>query len=103
MDDGWWQWRDGTGTLILRLKLQPRASREKLGEPREGRLKAYVSAPPVDGAANDRLVRLLARQCGVPKSAVRIAGGEKSREKTLEIDAPRRLPPPLDACAPPNA
>lgn len=98
MDAGWWQWRDRT--LVLHLKLQPRASREKLGDPLEDRLKVYVNAPPVDGAANQRLVRLLAKRCGVPRSGVRITAGAKAREKTVEIDAPRQLPPPLDTCDP---
>ncbi|MBK1735377.1 hypothetical protein CKO15_08790 [Halorhodospira abdelmalekii] len=92
----WWQWRERT--LVLQLKLQPRSSKEQLGEPLAGRLKVHVTAPPADGAANDRLLRLLAKSCGVPRSAVRIAAGAKSREKTIEIHDPRRLPPPLDTC-----
>ncbi|MCG5547548.1 DUF167 domain-containing protein [Halorhodospira halochloris] len=93
----WWQWRNQT--LVLRLKLQPRSSQEKLGAPWNGLLKVYINAPPVDGAANDRLVRLIAKHCGVPKSNIRITNGVKSKEKTVEVEAPRKLPPPLDVCA----
>jgi uncharacterized protein YggU (UPF0235/DUF167 family) len=48
-------------------------------------LRVRVSAPPVGGAANAALVRLLARAAGVPKSAVAIVQGEASRLKTVEI------------------
>ncbi|MCG5500134.1 DUF167 domain-containing protein [Ectothiorhodospira lacustris] len=99
-DDGrWWQWRDNT--LVLRLRLQPRASREKLGDPLGDRLKAYVTAPPVEGAANERLLKMVARQCGVARSRVTLEAGATNREKTVAVVAPARLLPPLDVCKPP--
>ena len=49
-------------------------------------LKVRLHAPPVDGAANDALVRLLAERLGVPTRAVRIVAGGTSRAKTVEID-----------------
>ena len=49
-------------------------------------LKARVAAPPVEGAANAALVRLVAKALGLPRSAVRIASGETARVKLLEID-----------------
>ena len=45
-----------------------------------------VTAPPVDGAANEALVRLLAKRLGMAHGAVRIASGETSRTKTVEVD-----------------
>ena len=49
-------------------------------------LKVRLHAPPVDGAANDALVVLLAEQLGVARQAVRIVAGGTSRAKTVEID-----------------
>nr|WP_274600787.1 DUF167 family protein [Ectothiorhodospira shaposhnikovii] len=83
------------------MRLQPRASREKLGEPLGDRLKVYVTAPPVEGAANERLLKLIARHCGVARSRVMLEAGATSREKTVAVDTPGRLPPPLDVCRPP--
>ena len=48
-----------------------------------------IDAPPVDGAANERLVTFLAREVlGVPRSAVRVARGERARTKTVDVDLP---------------
>ena len=76
--------------LRLRVRLTPRARRDRIdgfaADAEGGRvLKVRVSAPPVEGAANAALIRLLAKALGVPKSAVTIAAGENSRIKTLEI------------------
>jgi uncharacterized protein YggU (UPF0235/DUF167 family) len=48
-------------------------------------LKARLMAPPVDGAANEALVALLAERLGIPKRAIRIVRGATSRQKTVEI------------------
>ena len=49
-------------------------------------LKVRVASPPVDGAANAALIKLLAKHFGVSKSAIRLVAGETARRKTLEID-----------------
>lgn len=76
--------------VALRVRLTPRGGRDALGgrvELAEGgeALAARVSAPPVEGAANKALVKLVAKSFGVPKSSVGITGGETSRLKTLHI------------------
>jgi uncharacterized protein (TIGR00251 family) len=48
-------------------------------------LKVRLQAPPVEGAANDALVALLAERLGVPRRAVRVVAGATSRAKTVEI------------------
>jgi uncharacterized protein len=51
----------------------------------DGALKVRVAAPPVDGAANKALLRLLADELGVPKGAVTLASGESSRTKVVDV------------------
>ena len=71
--------------LLLRLRIQPRASREGIDGLHGGRLRIRISSPPVDGAANDRLVRVLAEALGVPRAAIKLARGAKSREKDIVV------------------
>ncbi len=64
----------------------PRASREAVLGVHDGALKIALTAPPVDGAANEALVAFLARALGVAKRDVRIASGQTGRRKRLEVD-----------------
>ena len=68
------------GGVVIRVRVQPRASREAISGTREA-LKVALTAPPVDGEANAALIVLLARRLGVPKSALMLVSGEKSRNK----------------------
>ena len=75
----------------LAVRLTPRGGRDGIdGWARDGAgrawLKVRIAAPPVDGAANAALVRLIAKALGRPASAVRIAAGETARLKQLEIE-----------------
>lgn len=70
----------------LTIHLSPRASREEIAGERDGALLVRVTAPPVDGAANEALVRLLAKRLRVAKGAVQIVSGDTSRTKTVEVD-----------------
>ena len=70
----------------LVVHVQPRARRTELAGGHGDAIKVRLAAPPVDGAANDELVRFLAESLGVPRRAVRIAAGRTSRRKTVEID-----------------
>jgi uncharacterized protein (TIGR00251 family) len=75
------------------VKVQPRAKRTGLAEKSGEAYKLRLAAPPVDGKANDELVRFFAERCRVPRSAVRIVRGETSRIKVVEIEGmePDRL------------
>ena len=73
-------------TARLRVRLTPRGGADRVDGVADGVLRARVSAAPADGAANASLCRLVAREVGVPPSAVRIAAGATSRVKVVEID-----------------
>lgn len=69
--------------VYLQARLQPRASRNHIAGEQGGFLKIYVTAPPVDSAANQALVELLADRLDMAKSAVQLVCGQTSRQKTI--------------------
>ena len=73
-------------TVRVAVHVQPRASRSEIIGQHGTALKVRLQAPPVDGAANEALVRLLAEALGVPGRSVRVVAGATSRSKTVEID-----------------
>lgn len=86
----WYRWE--ADALVLELRVLPRSSRDALGEISNERLKLKITAPPVDGKANEKVTRFLARAFGVAPTCVSIIRGELSRDKTVRIQAPSRLP-----------
>jgi uncharacterized protein (TIGR00251 family) len=76
---------EADGAITFDVQVVPRASRERLGPVHGDRLKVQLTAPPVDGAANDALVALLAKSLGRPKSDVRIVRGATGRKKTIRV------------------
>jgi hypothetical protein len=68
------------------IYVQPRASKTMVVGLHDGAIKIRLAAPPVDGAANAALVEFIAKRLGIPRARVRIAGGETSRRKLVEID-----------------
>ena len=68
------------------VRAGPRASRSEVVGDHDGALKVRLAAPPVDGAANRELVKLLARKLSVAQSAVRVVAGESSRNKLVEVE-----------------
>ena len=78
--------------LVLDLRVQPRASRDELVGPYGEQLKVRITAPPVDGKANDHLLRFVAKAFGVAPSAVTLVAGETGRDKRLRISRPRSFP-----------
>jgi uncharacterized protein (TIGR00251 family) len=77
--------REGQGAVSLRIRVQPRASREGLGGIRDGVLVVRLTAPPVEGAANLALSRFLGKALGVAPSAVSIKVGAVSRLKVVTV------------------
>jgi len=70
----------------LSIQVLPRSSRNEIvGEMPDGTLKVKLTAPPVDGEANKKLIELLSKEFGVAKSKVKIVKGEASRRKVVEI------------------
>jgi hypothetical protein len=77
--------RDTAKGLTLRVRVQPRAARDGLAGEREGALVVRLTAPPVEGAANEALARFLGERLGVAPSAVRVARGATGRNKVVEV------------------
>lgn len=71
--------------VIFRIKVQPRASKNKIVGVQGDALKIKISAPPVKGKANRALVDLLAEQLGVKRSEVEIIGGHTSKIKKIKV------------------
>lgn len=67
------------------MKVQPRAARDGLVGERDGVLVVRLTAPPVDGAANEALARFLGRALGTAPSAVRIVAGARGRQKRVAV------------------
>jgi uncharacterized protein len=76
----------------LHVRVIPRAQRSQLAGIREGALLVRLSAPPVEGAANDALIELLADALRVPRRSISVAAGDRSRVKRLTVSG-------LDAAA----
>ncbi|PQY67086.1 YggU family protein [Cronobacter sakazakii] len=78
--------------LVLRLYIQPKASRDSIIGLHGDELKVAITAPPVDGQANAHLVKYLAKQFRVAKSQVVIGKGELGRHKQVKIIEPQQIP-----------
>jgi len=71
--------------VLITIRVIPRAGRSAVGGTRDGVLLVRLNAPPVDGAANAELIEVIAKALGVPKRAVTLASGERSRQKTVRV------------------
>ena len=72
------------------MRVVPRASRSEIVGEHDGALRVRVAAPPVEGAANVELVRLLSRALGVPSRAVEITSGHASKTKLVRVAGAKR-------------
>jgi len=70
----------------LEVRVQPRARRDEVAGERAGRVLIRVTAPPVDGKANEAVRGLLADRLGVPRGRVAVVRGESTRDKLIEVD-----------------
>ena len=71
--------------VYLSLKVQPRASKNEIGEVTGNELKVKVTAPPVDSAANEAVLRLLAEALDCPRNAVQLVRGATARHKQVRV------------------
>ncbi|HEX8097441.1 MAG TPA: DUF167 domain-containing protein [Pyrinomonadaceae bacterium] len=77
------RYKESGGAIIFSVRVVPRASRSEVVGEHDGALRVRVAAPPVEGAANEELVRTLARALGLPRGAVEITGGHTSKLKQV--------------------
>jgi uncharacterized protein (TIGR00251 family) len=77
--------RESKRGLTFDIQVIPHASRAEITGVHEGAFKVKVTTPPVEGAANDACIKLLAKELGLKKSQMEISSGAKSRKKTVMI------------------
>ncbi|MDR2244413.1 MAG: DUF167 family protein [Burkholderiales bacterium] len=85
-------WREDGDDLVLTLYVQPGAKRTEIQGRYDGALKVRLAAPPVDGKANQALLRFLADTFGVGLRAVTLEQGQSNRHKIVRIAAPTKRP-----------
>jgi len=81
--------REAEGGSSFLVRVQPRASRNEIAGEWQGALRIRLNVPPVEGRANEALRRFLADCLNVPLGAVKIASGERSRLKRVEVQGAR--------------
>ena len=81
-----------SGAVVLDLHVQPGAKRTEVAGTHGDRLRIRLAAPPVDGAANDELVRFLAEAFGVPRRNVTIVTGATARRKRVRVEGATKRP-----------
>jgi uncharacterized protein len=72
-------------SVTFKVRVVPRASRSEVVGEHDGALRVRLAAPPVDGAANEELVRLLARSLGVSRTAIEIKSGLAAKLKVVRV------------------
>lgn len=72
--------------MIVRVKVQPRAKRNALAGRMDEEWKLLLTAPPVEGKANQACIEFFARSFRIPESRVRLVAGAKSRHKVIELE-----------------
>jgi uncharacterized protein (TIGR00251 family) len=77
--------RESKDGLLLAIKVTPRSGSDQITGVDGSALKIRLKAPPVDGKANDQLIRFLSGLLEVPPSEIRIVRGQTSREKVLLV------------------
>ena len=78
--------RETAAGAVFRVRVVPRASRSGIAGIQDDALKLRITAPPVEGKANEECIRLLAETLGVKKGQVTIIAGHASRTKTVAVE-----------------
>lgn len=72
--------------MLKQVKVKPNSKHQSIIEEPDGSLIVHLKSPPVDGKANEELIKILAKKFDVPKSNIRIKLGSSQRQKLIEID-----------------
>jgi hypothetical protein len=83
--DSFLKFNEQDGCLIFTVRVVPRSSRNEIIGEHDGALKIKLAAPPIDGAANAELIKLLAKAFGVANRSVEILSGQTSKTKQVKI------------------
>ena len=79
------EFKQSDGAITFAVRVVPRASKTTVVGEHEGALRVRVAAPPVEGAANDALIKFLAKEFGVPARDVEIRSGHVSKTKLVRV------------------
>jgi hypothetical protein len=79
------QFSEQNGAIVFTARVVPRASKSEIVGAHDGALKIRLAAPPVEGAANEELIKTLAKYFDVNKSAVEIVSGAAAKTKQIRI------------------
>jgi uncharacterized protein len=77
--------KEQNDSLLFEVRVIPRASRTEIVGEYNGALKVKLTSPPVEGAANEELIRVLSKELGVAKADIEIVSGETSKSKRIRI------------------
>ena len=77
--------KENSDGIDLKVRVIPRSSRTMIVGEHDGALKVKISSPPVDGAANDEIIKLMAKTLGVSRSRVEIVSGQTAKAKQIRI------------------
>jgi uncharacterized protein (TIGR00251 family) len=80
------QFTEKDGNLTFNVRVVPRTSNSEIVGEHDGALKIRLASPPVDGAANAELIKILSKKLDVPKSEVEIISGQTSKQKQVRIN-----------------
>ncbi|BAY82736.1 hypothetical protein NIES267_22200 [Calothrix parasitica NIES-267] len=72
--------------MQIRVKVKPNSKEQTIIEEEDGSLTIRLKSPPVDGKANQELIKVMSKKYNVPKSHISIKSGASSRQKLIEVD-----------------
>jgi len=84
------QFTERDDSVIFTVRVVPRASRSEIVGEYNGALKIRIASPPVDGAANEELIKVLSKFFGVSKTSTEIISGQTSKQKQVRVNGLNR-------------